>query len=206
MSELKPNSDMYREGQKEATAVDKRVTKVVSGSAQIKPTNTLVKLTDIFLAGDMAMVKEHLFKDHFVPKFKNFIYEGVIAAARLLVYGDAGRVETKNSSSKIEYRSYYDNTTKPNNAPVATVNRNVYDYGHIMFTDKAVAVEALSLMRDILDRYPTVSVADYKEIAKITPASTDYNYGWNDLSSAEVVYNPLDNRYVIKFPRAFPLD
>lgn len=153
------------------------------------------------------MVKDHLFKEHFVPKFKNFLYEGVIAAARLLVYGEAGRVDTKSTpGSKIEYRSYYDNNTKPVTAPAASVSKNVYDYGYIMFEDKADAVEALVQMRDILERYPTVSVADLKEIAKITPASTDYNYGWVDLASADVIYRPLDNRYVIKLPRALPLD
>ncbi|MBQ8237879.1 MAG: hypothetical protein IJZ39_07025 [Oscillospiraceae bacterium] len=207
MDELKPNSDRYREGLSETPATQKRVTKVVSGNTQVRSSNTLVKLTDIFLAGDMAMVKDHLFREHFVPKFKNFLYEGVIAAARLLVYGEAGRVDTKATpGSKIEYRSYYDNNTKPVTAPAASVSKNVYDYGYIMFEDKADAVEALVQMRDILERYPTVSVADLKEIAKITPASTDYNYGWIDLSSADVVYRPLDNRYVIKLPKALPLD
>ena len=206
MDEMKPNSNRYREGLKDGTVVEKRVTKTVNGSVQTKPTSTLVKLTDIFLAGDMAMVKDHLFREHFVPKFKNFLYEGVIAAARLLVYGEAGRIDPKTPASKIEYRSYYDNGSKPTTAPTASVSKNVYDYGYIMFEDKADAVEALVQMRDILERYPTVSVADLKEIAKITPASTDYNYGWVDLSSADVIYRPLDNRYVIKLPRALPLD
>lgn len=205
MDEMKPNSNLYREGLKDGTVTEKRVTKTVNGAVQTKPTSTLVKLTDIFLAGDMAMVKDHLFKEHFVPKFKNFIYEGVIAAVRLLVYGEAGRVDPKTPASKIQYTSYYE-SNKPASAPVANVSKNVYDYGYIMFEDKADAVEALVQMRDILERYPTVCVADLKEIAKITPASTDYNYGWIDLSSAEVVYRPLDNRYVIKLPRALPLD
>lgn len=205
MDEMKPNSNLYREGLKDGTITEKRVTKTVNGAVQTKPTSTLVKLTDIFLAGDMAMVKDHLFKDHFVPKFKNFLYEGVIAAARLLVYGEAGRVDPKTPASKIQYTSYYE-SNKPASTPAPSVSKNVYDYGYIMFEDKADAVEALVQMRDILERYPTVCVADLKEIAKITPASTDYNYGWIDLSSAEVVYRPIDNRYVIKLPRALPLD
>lgn len=205
MDEMKPNSNLYREGLKDGTITEKRVTKTVNGAVQTKPTSTLVKLTDIFLAGDMAMVKDHLFKDHFVPKFKNFLYEGVIAAARLLVYGEAGRVDPKTPASKIQYTSYYE-SNKPASTPAPSVSKNVYDYGYIMFEDKADAVEALVQMRDILERYPTVCVADLKEIAKITPASTDYNYGWIDLSSADVVYRPIDNRYVIKLPRALPLD
>lgn len=205
MDEMKPNSNLYREGLKDGTVTEKRVTKTVNGAVQTKPTSTLVKLTDIFLAGDMAMVKDHLFKEHFVPKFKNFIYEGVIAAVRLLVYGEAGRVDPKTPASKIQYTSYYE-SNKPASAPAPSVSKNVYDYGYIMFEDKADAVEALVQMRDILERYPTVCVADLKEIAKITPASTDYNYGWIDLSSADVVYRPIDNRYIIKLPRALPLD
>lgn len=206
MDDLKPNSNKYREGLSETAEPQKRVSKVVSGSVQTKPTNTFVKLTDIFLAGDMTMVKEHLFKEHFVPKFKNFLYEGVIAAARLLVYGEAGRVDPKTPASKIEYRSYYDNSKTTSAPAAAPAMKNVYDYGYVTFTDKADAVEVLMKMREILETYPTVSVADLKELSGIKTASTDYNYGWIDISSAEVLYRPLDNRYYIKLPRALPLD
>lgn len=206
MDDLKPNSNKYREGLSETAEPQKRVSKVVSGSVQTKPTNTFVKLTDIFLAGDMAMVKEHLFKEHFVPKFKNFLYEGVIAAARLLVYGEAGRVDPKTPASKIEYRSYYDNSKTTSVPAAAPAMKNVYDYGYVTFTDKADAVEVLMKMREILETYPTVSVADLKELSGIKTTSTDYNYGWIDISSAEVLYRPLDNRYYIKLPRALPLD
>lgn len=205
MDELKPNSNRYKEGRNEEKLPEKKVEKVVKGAVRTKPKNGIVKLADVFIAGDMRMVTDHVFKEILTPMVKKFFYEAITAGAGMFIYGESTKPKSESKASKISYRSYYDKPEDRRETPAA---RSVYDYDDAVFDVKSDAVEVLLRMDEIVERYPFISVADFKELTGIKTTPTDYNYGWtkNSVKTAEVVYRPREGGYVIKMPRALPLD
>ena len=59
-------------------------------------------------------------------------------------------------------------------------------------------------MDELISSYRVVSVADFYDLAGITPEYTDNKYGWTDIRSANIVR--VRDGYMIKLPRAVPLD
>jgi len=54
---------------------------------------------------------------------------------------------------------------------------------------RAEAQEVLSQMLQTLDQYDIVTLADFYMMVRITPESTDYGWGWDDLGGAKIVHS-----------------
>ena len=59
-------------------------------------------------------------------------------------------------------------------------------------------------MDEMLDRFKVVTVLDMYDAAGKTAPYTADKYGWSDLREAKVV--PVRGGYVVKLPRAYPID
>ena len=92
MEEYVSNSHKSREArqkqEKELPAVEKRVAKVVSGTATPKKKNELQKLADTFISEDVGNVKEHLVKGVLIPAAKKTLWDMVTNGLELLLYGE----------------------------------------------------------------------------------------------------------------------
>ena len=154
------------------------------------------------MSDDIANLKSYILYDVFVPAFKKLISESVDA----LLYRDGDRPR-RSSDSKRSYQRYYDDrnsrSSRDREYDRARV-KSTYDYEDIMFDNRGEAEEVLEMMREQLDKYDVVSISDFYELVGISPNFTDNKYGWDDLRSAYVVH--LRDGYIIKFPRATPLN
>ena len=65
------------------------------------------------------------------------------------------------------------------------------------------AKEVLDTLLDILDTYDSVSVGDLYDAVGMSHNYTDNDYGWTNLSSAEVVC--IRGDYMLRLPKAKPL-
>ena len=59
-------------------------------------------------------------------------------------------------------------------------------------------------MHELMHHYKVVSVADFYDLCGITGNYTDNKYGWEDIRSATISHTR--DGYIIKLPRAVPLD
>ena len=59
-------------------------------------------------------------------------------------------------------------------------------------------------MYDVIEQYEVVSVSDLYDMADLVAPHTGNRYGWTDLRNAEVIR--VRDGYVIKLPRALPID
>ena len=55
-----------------------------------------------------------------------------------------------------------------------------------------------------MEEYDLVRVSDMFDLSGVTGSYTDNNYGWTDIRSAEI--QRVRDGYVIKMPRALPID
>ena len=60
-------------------------------------------------------------------------------------------------------------------------------------------------MDELIATYGIASVADWYDLVGADSDYTDNNYGWTDIQSATIV-RTRNGDYMIKMPKAFPLD
>lgn len=192
---------------------EKQIEKVVSGTVKRRQKNEARKLADIFLPEDMTSIKSYILFDVIIPKVKDVLHD-IGAEAWDSIWGISKRSGGSSNASRISYQRYYDskkaaNTTRDYNRDSASP-RMTYSYDDIVFTydeydnPKGEAEFVISRMDELIDTYGTVSVADFYELCGVTGSYTDNKYGWNDIRSAKAVR--IREGYVIKMPRAVPLD
>lgn len=198
-----PNSHKFKAEQKEA-AVEKRVDKVVTGTAKRKP-DPARKFTNLFAPGDMSSIKEYIIMDIVVPAVKKMVSEVVRNGVDMLMWGESGRGKNYNGNSdKVSYRSYYgSNDSNRNNNNSRT--KSVFDYDNIVIPTRQEAEEVIRRMDEIIETYQMVSVADLYDLCGITDHNyMNAKYGWMNIRTAEAIR--VRDGYVLKLPRAMPLD
>lgn len=198
MEEYKSNSHKSRE-RKSEPVTEKKVEKIISGSAKSKKKSGLQKITNVFVPEDVDDVKSYIFEDIVVPAVKDIILDAVRA-----FLGVNGNSRGKSSSaSKISYRKYYDDRERRDKES-SNRTRTGYEYDDIILDNRGEAEDVLSRMDELIDTYGVVSVADFYDLVGIIGNYTDNKYGWSDIRNASVVR--VREGYMIKLPKALPLN
>lgn len=204
MREYQPNSHRSKEMRAAETTEERKVQKVVNGKVKTKK-NDVRKLTDIFISEDAVNVKSYIFWDVLVPTIKKAISTIVTDGVDMILYGGSGGNSTrKTSSSKISYRSYYDDKHTDRRDGDSYRNRTRFDYDDIVFESRGEAEGVRQQMVEIIDRYGFVTVADMYEMADLTSPYTSNKYGWTNIRNAEPVR--VRDGYILKLPKAMPID
>lgn len=182
----------------------KEVGKVVNGAVKTKKKSEVHKFADIFFAEDINSVKGYIMYDVMIPAMKKMIQETV----DIFLYGEKGKSRDRNraysSSSRASYEKYYDKDRRDDrNEP--TRARSGFQFDDILFDTRGDAEAVLRELEELLDRFRVASVMDLYSAAGLTCDYTYNKYGWTDLRNAEVV-RTRDNDYVIKLPKAMPIN
>ena len=159
MENYKPNSHKSKEEQQEALA-ERKVEKVIKGSAKTKKRSDVKKFADVFISEDAGNVKSYIIMDVLIPAIKKAISDIVTNGIDMMLYGEAGRSKKKSPASKISYRSYYesDNDRRRDYSSIRT--RSTYEYDDIVLDNRGEAESVLSTMDELVETYGMVSVAD----------------------------------------------
>ena len=198
MEEYKSNSHKSRERKREPVT-EKKVEKIISGSAKSKKKSGLQKITNVFVPEDVDDVKSYIFEDIVVPAVKDIILDAV----RAFLGGNGNSRGKSSSASKISYRKYYDDRERRDRES-SNRTRTGYEYDDIILDNRGEAEDVLSRMDELIDTYGVVSVADFYDLVGITGNYTDNKYGWSDIRNASVVR--VREGYMIKLPKALPLN
>lgn len=198
-----PNSHKFREEQKEA---ERRVDKVITGNVKTR-NNDMRKLASAFISEDAKDLKSYLLMDVLVPMVKNAIVDGVTTAINIIFYGGTGA--RKDKAGNGAYVSYRDISTRNSgrsyvSSNTSTLSRTNYNTDEFVFDSRADAAEILAQMDAIVERYGMVRVLDLYDMVGKTCDHTANKYGWTSTRDAQIV--PVRGGYVIKMPRALPID
>lgn len=199
LNDLKPNSDKYKERTKKES--EKNLERIVTGNVSVKKKNDIQKFAETFVKEDLNTVKSYIWTEVLLPAFKAVISDSV----NMMLYGETSRNRKTNNKrvSQVSYSSYYD---RPNDRRepnyVRSASRYIFD--DLKFEDRGDADEVLSTLDDLLNRYPSVSIADLNELVGITGRYTDNKYGWTDISQAYI--ERTRDGYILRMPKAIPLD
>ena len=185
MEEFKPNSHKAKE--------EKKLEKVTSGKVGKRKKSAAVKLAEIFIPEDISDVRDYIVDSVVVPLIKKAIEDAV----HIVLHGEA---PAKKSGSSVSYSGYYDDKRKssPSVKPV--------HYEDITFSDRSDAQETLTMLDELVECYGVVSVADLYDIVGLqTGRHTDNRFGWTDVSAFRIV-RTWDGEYMLKMPKAVPIN
>lgn len=177
--------------------VEKKVDKVIKGTAKTQKKGGVRKIADVFLPEDMSNLKDYIFVDLLVPKLKTFAED----AFRALLWGEKESTK-RGRSSNMPYVSY--NNFSSNNEPAKKTAKG-FDYEDIVFTTRGEAEEVLMVLNEIIDQYQILSVMDMYDAAGITSSNYMFNkYGW----SGNIKYASIARTregYLLKMPKPQPI-
>lgn len=177
---------------------EKRVEKIVHGTVK-KKENKVRKLTDIFIAEDVTNVKDYILLDVIVPSVKKAIYDLIVGALDMSLYGGRGDGARRPTADKVSYRDY--NSVSRRDTRQRTASG--YSYDDIVLDTRGEAEAVLSRLDEIMDEYKIVRVADLYDLVGVSGDYTDNNYGWTNIRNAKVVR--VRDGYKIDMPRALPI-
>lgn len=203
MEDYKPNS--YKSKEQPQPIVEKKVEKVTTGKVVTKKKSGIAKAAEMFFAEDIRSVKRYVIMEVLLPALKRTFLDMVNNGADMLVNGEITRSKSNTPGSKISYRSFYDRRDDPPRARIDSRYGSAYDYDELAFETRGDAERVLATLDEIMDTYKMVKVADLYDASGRTPSTVMYNYGWTDIHTASVV-RTVDGYYMIRLPRALPLD
>ena len=203
MEDYKPNS--YKSKEQPQPIVEKKVEKVTTGKVMTKKKSGIAKAAKMFFAEDIHSVKRYVVMEVLLPALKRTFLDMVNNGADMLVNGEITRSKSNTPGSKVSYRSFYDRRDDPPRARIDSRYGSAYDYDELAFETRGDAERVLATLDEIMDTYKMVKVADLYDASGRTPSSVMFNYGWTDIHTASVV-RTVDGYYMIRLPRALPLD
>ena len=203
MEDYKPNS--YKSKEQPQPIVEKKVEKVTTGKVMTKKKSGIAKAAKMFFAEDIRSVKRYVIMEVLLPALKRTFLDMVNNGADMLVNGEITRSKSNTPGSKVSYRSFYDRRDDPPRARIDSRYGSAYDYDELAFETRGDAERVLATLDEIMDTYKMVKFADHYDASGRAPSSVMFNYGWTDIHTASVV-RTVDGYYMIRLPRALPLD
>ena len=193
------NSNKSKEEQRESIP-EKKVEKVILGTAKAKKKSSINKFADVFISEDVNNVKSYIIMDVLVPAVKKAMSDIVTNGINMILYGETTNKKSSDAS-KVSYRNYYDRDRREE--PYSR-QRVGYSYDEIILDNRGEAEDVLSRLDELIITYGIVSVADLYDLVGITGNYTDNKYGWHDIRSASVLR--VRDGYLLKLPKALPLN
>lgn len=195
MAEYPNNSHSARE-KPAAGAPEKKLEKVVTGTAKARKKSEARKLANIFVPEDTENVKSYILTDVVIPGIKNAIADVV----SIMLFGDSGRIGgRKDGRSRVAYQKYYDDR-RDDRREYGRPRAAGFEYDDILFENRGDADMVLDQLEAAIANYGMASVADLYDLAGITCRNYTANrYGWTDIQAAKVVR--VRDGYILQLPR-----
>lgn len=205
MAEYKSNSHKSKQEERE------KLQPIAKGKKVEKKPETF---KDMFKANSSS-IKEYIIMDILIPTTKRTISEIVGSSSDILVdtidtilFGEKrSRSRRRSGSGRTSYYKYYDDRDRDRGRDRERPARvRGYEFDDIILETRREAEEVLDRMEDLIDTYKIVSVADLYDLVGISGNYTDNKYGWSNLRSARVESLRYGDGYILKLPKALPLD
>lgn len=202
MEEFKGNSNVN----KKAPPAEREKLAAITSNVSVKKENEFKKFKKNFFAEDARTVKGQLFTSVIIPGIQRLITDMVKTGIDILIYGGRSKDNRDSRSGNISYSSYYDRNGRSDYAkiPQAAYKSNTFSFNEVVLFDRGEAEEVLLSLRDQIDRYGMVSVADFYDMVGQSAPYTANKYGWRDLK--DVGIDRVRDGYSISFPKATPLE
>lgn len=187
-------------------AVNKKIEPVVQNAVKTRRKGFLSKLK-ADPSSDLQTVGEYVMLEIVIPAAKRTISDVVSQGVDKILYGDArprrGRGGSGGSyihySSSSRYRDYEER--RPRN--ISPRARKSHDFDEVVFDTYDDAMSVIEAMVDLVEKYDSVSVGDFYELAGLSVNFMDRKWGWVSMAQTKAI--PVRGGYIVDFPETQPL-
>lgn len=189
---------------------EKKIEKVIEGTVHRRKPTIGRRFAQTFFGQDAKGVVESVVGEVLVPALKATITDAISRGVEQLLFGNAApRRDSYRSTQRTNYTNYSQPARRDvsygtgNPVQTRSARRQASEFvDSITFETRVQAERVLDEMKDNLDRYGAVSVADFVEMCGEVPSPMDDTVGWHDLNRSNAYVRRLRNGdYVIELPR-----
>lgn len=208
MSEVKmpevldlPSNSISKKESTDQSDTKPKIKKIVTGKVVSKKKSFGSKFKEVFFGEEVGNVKGYILQDVLIPTIKDTISDIIIGSVEMALFGERRfRSGKSKNNSYVSYSNYSYNRNSSKKSSENISSRNLqYGVNDIILESRGEAEDVLGNMIDIIKDYGVVSVADLYEMVDIPGAFTDNDWGWFDLSRADV--RKVREGYLLVLPR-----
>lgn len=178
---FKPNSHKSREEAEQRVPQDKKVEKVIIGSAKVRKKSGFEKLKDSLVSEDSKNVKSYIVTGILIPSLKKAISDIVTTGIDVILYGESRHSRSSSGTgSKISYQKYYERETGYK-APTRVTPTYGYEIKEFVVGTRGEAEAVLDQIQDMMSDYGVVTVGDYYDLIGVSGQFTDNYWGWTEM-------------------------
>lgn len=187
---------------KEKTAQKPKPKKpIVKGKVQEKKKTFGQKFRETFIGEEVDSVGNYIVEEIIVPAVKHAIIDSVSRGVSMIFGEPISRGSGGyRDSTYVSYRGYYNDRDRRDRERKSRESERIRDLDNFVFETRGDAEEVLSQLVDYIHDYGTASVGDFYDlIGHVGGSFTDQNFGWTNLSHADV--KRKRDGYVLDLPR-----
>lgn len=213
-NKVKPNVKVTKEVTEEIEVkevANREPVKKIVKSQPKKYKKGLVERLVVGLVGPdgIRAIGRQLNQEIVVPAIKNIVVDSITSGIQMAIFGEdrggrqtssrrpAGYSSGSQYRQQVNYARSYQTASERTSEPRRSRGRGVPDDYIIATRDEAIDV--LAQLRDSIDRYGQVALADYLDMIGADTTYTDETQGWVDLSRARV--QAVRGGFMIVFPQ-----
>lgn len=167
------------------------------------------KFKDIFVEADFRSVARYVFSDVLLPAVRNTIVDASTKGIERMMYGESAmrRRGYPGTGPRVTYstgvnRGYSSIGARTPPAPIGGRGPQASREDFIL-SSREDADLVLERMKDVIDQYEVVSVADLNELVGFPSSHIDQKWGWSYLGDVRI--RQIREGYLIDLPPAEPI-
>lgn len=185
---------------------DKKIERVTSSDAIVKPKSLGRKFKDVFFGGDAKHATRYVVAEVLLPGIRNLIFDGVTKSAERMLFGDSPvrrpldyRPRTQYHSPFQPQRPFMPDPRGRGRLPDQNPYRvNRMDAGDIVLATREDCEAVVEQMINLCDNYDSVSLADLYELIGQPSSPIDNKWGWQNLGRVQI--RQVRNGFAIDLP------
>jgi hypothetical protein len=193
----------------------KNIKPVVTGDVKRRKTPLGRRFAETFVGGDAKTVGNYIFFEVLIPAAKDTISDAFSQAVDRMLFGDRGVGRSRTISSRmntssghVSYNRFSQNNTmrqQREQQAQGMSRRQQFKYEEVILETRAEGEDVLERMRDLVETYEVVTVADLYSLIGVSSEHTDGKWGWaHNVVEGRVTRVP--GGYLLDLPRPEPVD
>ena len=192
----------------EPNVVEKKVEKVITGTAVHRRRSLGKRLFETFVGGHASSAWSHVRETVLVPAMKDTLSSMISQWSDRLIFGDSTppRRNPRPSGGSPNYTNYtqYSNTNarrREDPRPMSYKSRQNHNFNDIEVQTRDDANATIDNMAELAAKYGQVTLTDFYNLVGVTPTWQDDKFGWKDISGfGPVRRNVQTGWFMFDFP------
>lgn len=202
-----------RPDRERAREAPKKVERVVRGEVTRRKTPIGRRMTQNLIGGDAQSVWGYMIGEVLIPAARDTIADALTGGIERAIFGDSAvgrRSRGRGAAGRTDYHGISNRGSRiisgrdEPRRELSRRSRSTHNFDEIVLEQRVEAEEVLDRMDAYLDKYDSVTVADFYELCGADHTYTDQKYGWTSIAGATV--QRVRGGYLLRMPPPEPLD